>query len=58
MNQFGKDLTVEILKKQGKPVTLQNYLELEYPDRDFKKNPATAEEIVMMPEYLWRKEEK
>lgn len=28
-------------------------MELEYPDRDFRQNPASAEEITSMSDWLW-----
>ena len=50
-----RDQTLTILIGSGEPVTLKNYMELEYPDRDFSKHPAEIEEIVSMPDWLWDK---
>ena len=47
------DMTLMILLERGNPVTLEAYMELEYPDRDFRQNPAGAEEITAMPGWLW-----
>ena len=47
------DSTFQILIATGVPLNLQNYMDLEYPDRDFQQNPAGTEEITSMPEWLW-----
>ena len=47
------DMNLMILLERGDPVTLEAYMELEYPDRDFQQNPAGVEEITSMPGWLW-----
>lgn len=43
---------MEWLQNQGGLVTLDRYLKFNWPDRDFKDNPLTAEELSQIPSSL------
>ena len=48
----GEDIISDSMKNTGVPLTLQNYLDLAWTDRDFEKDPLDAEERAMIPKSI------
>jgi hypothetical protein len=51
-NSLGEDPIVLWLQKNQIPVTRENYLQANWPDRDFDEEPLAPEEEMELPEEL------